>query len=153
MTSTLPPIEELLPQRDIMRLLDGVEAWRPDGIVARAHCEPHAWYASDAGDMPSWIGIELMAQAIAAHVNLLARAPGEPARRGVLVGTRSFRALPARFAGGTPLTVRAHLVFRDASGLGAYDCTIESGQDVLAEATIKVFEPDDFDEFVRRGAD
>lgn len=149
MTSTLPPIEELLPQRDIMRLLDGVEAWRPDGIVARAHCEPHAWYANDAGAMPSWIGIELMAQAIAAHVNLLARDPGAPIRRGVLIGTRSYRAQQTRLTADTPLTVRADVVFRDASGLGAYDCTIASGQDTLAEATIKVFEPDDFDAFVR----
>lgn len=152
MPSALPTIDDLLPQRGIMRLLDEVESWRAEGIVVRAHCDDAAWYAEGSGGMPSWLGIEMMAQAIAAHVNLLSRAPGQPIRRGVLIGTRSYRADPTRFTGGTRLTVRADVVFRDESGLGAYDCTITSGRDILAEATIKVFEPDDFEQFVRSGA-
>lgn len=152
MTPNSVPIEELLPQQGIMRLLDGVQAWESDSVVASARCDPSAWYADERGGMPSWLGIELMAQAIAAHVNLLSRQPGIPIRRGVLIGTRGYRADPSRLRQGTRLIVRAERVFRDDSGLGAYDCTIESGTDTVARATIKVFEPDDFEQFVRQGA-
>jgi predicted hotdog family 3-hydroxylacyl-ACP dehydratase len=152
MPSNLVPIEELLPQQGAMRLLDRVESWQPERIVASACCEPSAWYADEHGAMPSWIGIELMAQAIAAHVNLVSRHPGTPIRRGVLIGTRSYRADASRLSSGTRLTVRADVVFRDESGLGAYDCAIERGADTIAEATIKVFEPDDFEQFVHAGS-
>lgn len=145
------PIEELLPQQGIMRLLDDVQTWRPESIVASACCDPSAWYADDAGCMPSWLGIELMAQTIAAHVNLLSRQPGGPIRRGVLIGTRSYQADRSRLTPGTRLIVRADVVFRDDSGLGAYECTIQSGTDTIAQATIKVFEPEDFEQFVRHG--
>ena len=151
MPSNSVPIEELLPQQGLMRLLDDVQTWDAERIVARARCNPSAWYADELGNMPSWIGIELMAQAIAAHVNLLSRQPGSPIRRGVLIGTRSYRAHPGRMSAGTPVTVRADVVFRDETGLGAYDCAIASGEDAIAEATIKVFEPDDFEQFVRQG--
>lgn len=152
MPSNSVPIEELLPQQGIMRLLDCVHAWEPDSIVASATCDPSAWYADDVGGMPSWLGIELMAQAIAAHVNLLSRQQGNSIRRGVLIGTRGYCADPTRLSRDTRLTVRANVVFRDDSGLGAYDCSIESGTDTIAQATIKVFEPDDFEQFVRQGA-
>lgn len=151
MTFNSLPIEELLPQRGVMRLLDGVQTWDTGHVVASARCEPAAWYAEEPGNMPSWIGIELMAQAIAAHVNLLSRQPGSPIRRGVLVGTRSYRADPSRLASGAQLVVRADVVFRDETGLGAYDCAIACGGETIAEATIKVFEPDDFEQFVRQG--
>jgi predicted hotdog family 3-hydroxylacyl-ACP dehydratase len=142
-------IEEVLPQRGSMRLLESVESWRPEGIVARTRCEPGAWYADATGAMPAWIGIELMAQAIAAHVNLVSRAPGGAARRGVLLGTRSYTADSRRLCAGARLTVYADLVFRDQSGLGAYDCHIRDADGDLAKATVKVFEPDDFEQFVR----
>ncbi len=151
MPSSSLPIADLLPQQGIMRMLDGVETWDPQSIVATAGCDRSAWYAEGDGSMPSWIGVELMAQAIAAHVNLLSRRPGSPVRRGVLIGTRSYRADPSRLTPGARLTVRADVVFRDETGLGAYDCTIRRDGDILAEATIKVFEPDDFEQFVRQG--
>jgi predicted hotdog family 3-hydroxylacyl-ACP dehydratase len=152
MHESTPPIDDLLPQQGIMRLLDGVTSWTGEEIVAHAHCDAAAWYAQDDGSMPAWLGIELMAQAIAAHVNLLSRAPDRPPRRGVLLGTRGYRSDPDRFIGGAALTVRAKVVFRDDSGLGGYDCAIEQGTDTIAQATIKVFEPDDFEQFARRDA-
>lgn len=145
----IPPIEELLPHRGTMRLLDRVLEF--DAARIRAECVPRhdAWYADARGNMPAWIGIELMAQAIAAHVGLVKRSEGKPVAPGVLLGTRSYGARSPAFAPGTPLRISAARAFSDASGLAAYDCAIDADGATLASATLKVFEPADFRAFLR----
>jgi len=146
---SLPPIEELLPHRGTMRLLDRVLEF--DGRRIAAECVPRAdaWHADARGNMPAWIGIELMAQAIAAHVGLVKRSEGRPVSPGVLLGTQRYSATRPVFEPGAPLSVTAVLSLRDASGLAAYDCRIEAGGSLLASATVKVYEPADFAAFLR----
>ena len=151
--NALPPISELLPHRATMLLLDRVVDFADDTLVAEYAPRADAWYADagDAGAMPGWIGIELMAQAIAAHVALKKRAAGLPPKMGALLGTRSYRMLRpalASFAAGRPLRIAVAENFRDASGLAAYDCRIEDSAGELAQALLKVYEPDDFGSFV-----
>lgn len=148
MKQDIPPIEDILPHRGTMLLLDSVQSWDIGSATANASVNPRAWYADAGGEMPSWVGIELMAQTIAAHVGLSARARGEPIRQGALLGTRAYQARISCFPSGAALTVTANVAFRDDTGLGAYDCGIAlNGQDV-ATATIKVFEPEDFPAFL-----
>lgn len=139
-----PPIEELLTHRGNMLLLDRVIGFGPDGIQVEAKVDGKAWYADAAGAMPAWIGIELMAQAIAAQVGLAARERGLPPKQGLLLGTRSFTASQSTFPVDAILTVRANEVFQEANGLAAFDARIELDGKTLAEATLKVFEPADF---------
>lgn len=146
------PIESILPHRGTMLLLAGVEAWDDETLTALAHVDPAAWYADAAGNMPAWIGIELMAQAIAAHVGLLSTRDGKPARPGVLLGSRKYEASVPAFAQGQPLRVQARELLRGAEGHGAYECTISAtiSADVqtLAKAIIKVYQPTDFQAFI-----
>lgn len=119
-----------------------------------AECIPQAdrWYADEAGNMPAWIGIELMAQAIAAHVGLLKRLQKAPQKQGVLLGTRSYQSKVAAFTADQVLHIAVTLAYRDDSGLGAYDCKISDDTGELATATLKVFEPDDFESFLQGNA-
>jgi predicted hotdog family 3-hydroxylacyl-ACP dehydratase len=149
MTQAFPPIEELLPHRGAMRLLDAVFSGDEGSIVAEARVPRAAWYLDERGGMPAWIGIELMAQAIAAHAALQGRLNGEPPKRGVLLGCRSYRASMPRAAAGALLKVSAKMTSRDDSGFGAYDCNIESDSVEFATATLKVFEPEDFEAFMK----
>lgn len=148
--TTFPPIEELLLHRDNMLLLKEVTAFSDDAATCLSIPDADAWYASAAaGAMPAWIGIELMAQAIAAHVALLARRDGKAPKAGVLLGTRDFRSAQPAFAGGRPLLVHACQSFRNADGLASYDCRIESEQgEELAAAALTVYEPDNFEQFI-----
>jgi predicted hotdog family 3-hydroxylacyl-ACP dehydratase len=140
------PIEAIIPHRGTMLLLDGVNTFGEDTVSARATVRADAWYADAAGAMPAWIGIELMAQTIAAHVALLAMRGR--ARPGVLLGSRSFRALQPSFAGGAQLLIQATELLRSEEGHGAYECTIHHGEVCCAEAVIKVFQPRDFQSFI-----
>jgi predicted hotdog family 3-hydroxylacyl-ACP dehydratase len=130
-----------------MLLVDRVVAWDAQHAVVAAIPKPDAWY-SEEGAMPSWIGVELMAQAIAAHVGLVARSHGKPPKAGVLLGTRQYRAMQPRFAAGVELLVTARMTYRDESGLGAYDSSITLHGAEVATASVSVYEPPDFAAFL-----
>src|SRR5262245_44662857 len=120
MPTNPPPIEEVLPHRGSMLLAERVLDWDAQQVALAARADAAAWYAEARG-MPSWIGVELMAQAIAAHVGLLARDRGETPLPGVLLGTRAYRAKLAHLPAGAALTVHAKRAYVEESGLGAYD--------------------------------
>jgi predicted hotdog family 3-hydroxylacyl-ACP dehydratase len=132
-----------------MLLVERVVAWDAQHAVVAATPRADAWY-SEQGAMPSWIGIELMAQAIAAHVGLLARSHGRPPKAGVLLGTRQYRATQPRFAAGAELLISARMTYRDETGLGSYDSTITLGDAQVAKARVNVYEPPDFAAFLRQ---
>ncbi|MGF6999174.1 hotdog family protein [Paraburkholderia sp. GAS32] len=144
----LQPIETIIPHRGTMLLIDAVSTFSEDALSARATVHADAWYADADGAMPAWIGIELMAQAIAAHVALLAMRCGGQARPGVLLGSRSYRALQPSFAGDAQLLIHATELLRSEEGHGAYECTIHHGDVCCAEAVIKIFQPRDFQSFI-----
>jgi predicted hotdog family 3-hydroxylacyl-ACP dehydratase len=144
----LQPIEAIIPHRGTMLLIDAVNTFSEDALSARATVRADAWYADADGAMPAWIGIELMAQTIAAHVALLAMRGGGRARPGVLLGSRSYKALQASFASGAQLLIHAAELLRSEEGHGAYECTIHHGDVCCAEAVIKVFQPRDFQSFI-----
>lgn len=149
-----PSIEELLPHRGDMLLIERVLARDPEGIRVEAKVDGNAWYADENGAMPAWIGIELMAQAIAALVGLNAREQHLPPRQGLLLGTRVFTASVPVFARDATLVVAANEVFQEANGLAAFDARIELADTAgvaVAEATLKVFEPADFKAIVEQG--
>ena len=148
-------IEDLLPHRGTMLLLDRVVDYADGRLVAEYAPRADAWYADAAGNMPGWLGVELMAQAVAAQVALGKRQAGLPLKMGALLGTRAYRmAAPATgsFAAGDALRIRVEENFRDAGGLAAYDCAIERDDETLASATLKVYEPDDFGDFLQGAA-
>ena len=68
-----PPIEEVLPHRGTMLLLDAVEDYAPTHACCSYTPRADAWYADADRALPAWFGIELMAQTVAAHVGLTAR--------------------------------------------------------------------------------
>ncbi|MCM8614104.1 beta-hydroxyacyl-ACP dehydratase [Accumulibacter sp.] len=143
------PIEDLLPHRGSMLLLTGMLEADAESATCEAMPDAKAWYAESDGTMPAWIGIELMAQTIAVHVALIARRAGRRPRPGVLLGTRAYRAGADRFPVGQPLQITARSTHRDATGLGAYDCTLADDRGtVLAMAAITVYEPEDFAQFL-----
>ncbi len=151
----LPPIEELLPHRGTMLLLDRVTEFAGGCLVAEYSPRPGAWYADASGNMSGWIGIELMAQAVAAHVAMNKRQAGLAPKIGALLGTRSYQMSPGlagSFAAGQLLRICVQEEFRDESGLAAYDCSIVQNGKTLATTMLKIYEPDDFELFVKGSA-
>ncbi|WP_227243716.1 hotdog family protein [Paraburkholderia caribensis] len=147
-SEAFPPIDTILPHRDTMLLVDGVSACGDEALTAYATVRGDAWYADQDGAMPAWIGIELMAQGVAAHVALLAMRAGGRARPGVLLGTRSYQAHVSAFARDARLTIDVQEVLRSDAGHSAYECTIDHDGTRYADAVIKVYQPGDFHTFI-----
>lgn len=145
-----PPIETLIPHRGTMLLLDRVVDFAGDVAVAEYTPRRSAWYADPCGNMPAWIGIELMAQAVAVHVALTKSGQGASPKMGALLGARRYGASVASFAAGKALRIRVQLLFSDpGSGLGAYGSTIEQAGETLADSTLKVYEPENFELYMQ----
>jgi predicted hotdog family 3-hydroxylacyl-ACP dehydratase len=146
------PIEELLLQRREMLLLERVREFSPTHVEVSMTVPQNHPLVDQARGMPAWVGVELMAQAVSVFSALELRARGLPPRIGLLLGARSFDAQAPYFSIGAELHVRATLALRDAAGLGAFDCTIQSHGAVLARAQVKGYMPEDIAEFLRSGA-
>ncbi|MCO4880753.1 hotdog family protein [Paraburkholderia caribensis] len=147
-SEAFPPIDTILPHRGTMLLVDGVSACGDEALTAYATVRGDAWYVDEDGAMPAWIGIELMAQGVAAHVALLAMRAGGRARPGVLLGTRSYQAHVSAFARDARLTIDVQEVLRSDAGHSAYECTIDHDGTRYADAVIKVYQPGDFHTFI-----
>jgi len=133
-------VAELLPHAGRAILLDVLHSETPQGVIAAARISrSHPFFSAELNGVPSWVGIELMAQAIALHAGLLVRRENEAPRVGYLLGARSYIPTLACFPEGAELEVRAERVYLDDSGLGAYDCTILMGGEQVAKTTITVF--------------
>ena len=135
-----PPIAELLPHRDRAVLLDAVLEDTADTIRVRTRIgADHPYLVPDRG-VPVWVGIELMAQAIAAHAGLSARRDHRPPKKGMLLGSRRFEAKTPYFKLGDELEVRAAREFGDDGGIAACACAILCGGETLVTATLIIVE-------------
>lgn len=134
------PVSELVPHDPPMVLLDRVLSCDESTLVAELTIRPDSIMCDEFG-VPGWVGIEYMAQAVAAHAGARARSRGEPPSIGYLLGTRSYQCSVAAFPIGERLTVHIEALFVEMS-LGAFACRVEMNEPV-ASATINVYQPDD----------
>jgi predicted hotdog family 3-hydroxylacyl-ACP dehydratase len=146
--AALPAVDEVLPHRGTMRLIDEIVGFSDEAVSVSAKVDSQAWYADADGAMPAWLGIELMAQAIAAHVGLIAMRAGGRARPGVLLGASRYEVVAPSFAAGARLCIEAKELLKSEQGHGAYECMISAEGRCVGQAVIKVFQPDDFHAFI-----
>lgn len=137
---TLRPIAEVLPHDGSMILLDRIERYDAESIVCLRRVSPDAPFTDADGHLPAWVGIELMAQTIAAWSGSHALDANQPVRLGFLLGSRLYRSSADVFPAGSELMIEAVRTFHDESGMGAFACRIDAAG-VHAEAQLTVFSP------------
>jgi predicted hotdog family 3-hydroxylacyl-ACP dehydratase len=138
--SDFPPLGELLPHTGAMALLEAVVSHDAATTVCSARIGPDHVFADPDGSVPSWVGLELMAQCAAVHGGLVARSAGEPVRPGLLLGSRRLSFATPAFSPGQRLRVRA-THHRGATGLVAFDAEVSDAEShtPLAEGRINVY--------------
>jgi 3-oxoacyl-[acyl-carrier-protein] synthase-1 len=152
---SLPLIKNLVPHGGTMLLLDQVLSADQDSLSARVTITPDSLFC-DGAAVGAWVGIEYMAQAVAAHAGYCARLRGEPVKVGFLLGSRRYQVACARFEIGQSLTVRVRRALQSESGLAAFECRIDGDDDgaadaqALASATVTVYQPAAVEEFLQR---
>ncbi|RYZ38291.1 MAG: 3-hydroxylacyl-ACP dehydratase [Myxococcaceae bacterium] len=134
------PIAELVPHGGRMRLLDRVLEADAETLLAEVTVREDSLFCVD-GSVGGWVGIEYMAQAVAAWAGWQARQRGEAPKVGFLLGTRRYECQRPAFKPGECLRIGVLRQFSADNGLGQFDCTITLGTQTVATAALTVFEP------------
>jgi predicted hotdog family 3-hydroxylacyl-ACP dehydratase len=123
-------IAELIPHAGESILLDRVITHNAESTTARVIVGNKRWLTQRDGSVAPWLAIEYMAQCVAAHESMLARADGRILPLGFLVRVVRLRLGASRFRGGELLRVSAQRI-RGRPGLGilSHDCTIFAESD------------------------
>ena len=146
------PLEDLLPHRPPMVLIDGIESFdaAEKRLVARVTITENQLFYT-AGGVPNWVAIEYMAQAAAALVGCHDKylAPDRPVRPGLMLGTRKMELRLTRFEAGKTYHIMAENVFNDADA-ASFACSIEDeAGTTVATATLNAYRPPNMEQFMK----
>jgi predicted hotdog family 3-hydroxylacyl-ACP dehydratase len=139
-------IEQLVPHTGRMSLLERATAVGAEGVLAELTISPDDLFLDTMGPgtgVGGWVGIEYMAQAVAAWAGLQARRAGGTPKIGFLLGSRRYQSSRHTFALGERLCIRVQREFQADNGLGQFDCRIEIDAQTVASAQLTVFGPSD----------
>jgi predicted hotdog family 3-hydroxylacyl-ACP dehydratase len=137
-----------------MLLVGPVLEHRPEFTRCRVAVARSALFARGDGRVPAWVALEWMAQCVAAHGGLVARALGLPVRPGLFLGTRGVSFAADDFGSEEVLEVCArHL--RGELGLVSFACRLERPGEgaALAEGSLSVFVVERIEELLARTGD
>jgi predicted hotdog family 3-hydroxylacyl-ACP dehydratase len=141
------PIAELLPHAGNMILIDEVLRYGEEDVDTRLRVRDDGLFNQADGSLPAWIGIELMAQSVAAYAGCQARQAGEPVRLGFLLGSRNYQCNVDRFPAGIELRIKALRSLQDDNGMGVFECQLD-GPGIQAIARLNVFCPPQTDSYL-----
>ena len=129
------PLLDLIPHEKPMSLLDEVVTVGDGELLAKVTLHTDSVFAAPEG-VPALVGIEYMAQAVAAFAGHRALKAGEQVRLGFLVGNTGF------FPVENTLWVHVKELVQGDNGLAVFACCIRS-ESVCVSANLNVFQPED----------
>lgn len=142
-------VERMLPHRGGMLWIDRVLRCEDEDVSVEAVIrDDHPFLEGE--HLPAWVGIEYMAQCIAAWAGGQALAKGKPVSPGFLLGTRRYESRRPVLAVGTRLRIEARRELMGDNGLGMFACRLLDGDEEIAIANVSVFEPPDPDAYLGR---
>ena len=139
---------DLIPHRGNAVLIDEISYIDDDKIETRLVVRPGTVFSDANGDLPAWVGPEVMAQSVAALAGRRSlRARGHLAPIGLLLGIRSYEVTAREFRCGETLQVQVIKSSEDEDGMAVFNGSICHAGEVVASATLTVFQPPD-DSFI-----
>lgn len=139
--SSLPLLDELLPHKAPMILLDTLV----DVGDFHVHCQvtptpDNLFFDSAMNGIPGWVGIELMAQSVAAWSGYQAQKEGLEPQVGFLLGSRRYSSDCPVFTSGMLLNIHARHVM-ESNGMAVFACTIDHDGETVASAQLNAYVP------------
>jgi predicted hotdog family 3-hydroxylacyl-ACP dehydratase len=136
---TLPDIAELVPHTGPALLVSKIVSADAEKLFAKVQVGRGGLFVKN-GTVGAWVGLEYMAQSIAAHAGYLAYLDGSPPRIGMLLGTRRYDCQCAFFVEGDILDINVKLLFAVDDSIGSYECVISKMGNTLAKGVLTVFQ-------------
>jgi len=136
----IPDISSLVPHARPMVFLDRVIWADEESLCAEVSIRSDSLFCTAEG-VGGWVGLEYMAQAVAAYAGYVAHLRGEAVKIGFLLGTRRYDCNRPFFSVGTRLQIHVKRVFQSENGMGSFECRIDDGAAQLASVTLTVYQP------------
>lgn len=135
-------VAELVPHAGRMILIDDILSYDDTMLTVTLTLCHKSLFLNTDDQVPAWVGIEYMAQTIAAWAGIQAKRRGEPVRIGYLLGTRRYQSCVRSFHKGDHLIVRAVKVYQ-GNEVGVFNCEIIRDEKILVTAALNVYQPGD----------
>jgi 3-hydroxymyristoyl/3-hydroxydecanoyl-(acyl carrier protein) dehydratase len=132
-------IEDLIPHRDRMKLIDKVIEISDDLCIATAKAR-NTWPLYDGSVIHPIITIELIAQTVALSVGWNRRNETKIGGNGVLVGIRNAQFSSSNIEEGSRLSVSITKLFSH-DNYGVFEGTVQNDKELNGKAQIQVFRP------------
>ncbi len=137
-------LEQILRHRHPMIFLDSIVDSSDKNLVASVEIREGLPFFEPQRGVPAWVGIEYMAQSIAALAGIRARKAGTPVPLGMIIGCRNFTCDAGAFPPGSELRIAVTELAAEDDGFGVFDCKIEGTSSInhqswTATARISVF--------------
>lgn len=135
-------VRDLLPHAPPMVLLDEVTACDQDQTSAVLKInETSPFYIKDVG-VPSYVGLEYMAQTCGLFAGIDAQKKEDPIRLGYLLGTRDYHTSLDVFTLNDSLIITVKTVFQQ-EGMAVFDCCITRNNQEVATAQLTLYQPNE----------
>lgn len=139
--ASLPNIADLIPHAAPMILVDKLIAVDQQSIHTQVSIKAdELFFNAESQSVPGYVGIEYMAQSIAAWSGFQAKQKGEPPSVGFLLGSRRYHSECSGFPLGETLDIYAEQVM-ESNGMAVFQCRIETQGETLASAQLNAFVP------------
>jgi predicted hotdog family 3-hydroxylacyl-ACP dehydratase len=142
-------IDEVLPHAGPMLLLDELLDVGAEHICCGVNVRRETQFCDGANGVPSWVGLEYMAQTMCAFSGVEEVQAGGKPTIALLLGSRRYQCETPWFALGSRLLIRAELQLRDENDLVAFHCSIHESGHLLARGDVKAYRPRDVMSVIR----
>ena len=147
-------LENIMPHKRRMVLLSRVVDFSTaeKNLTAEVDITKHSMlFNTQTRQVPAWVGIEYMAQAIAALSGIYNSENNKGAQTlGFIIGARNYKCFTSGFKEGSTLTIKVEQLFLDAE-IGSFKCEIFSAnREKFASTELNVFQPQDVTQFLSR---
>jgi len=132
-------VSDVVPHSGSMVLLDRILDASEEDLTAQVTIGTNTLFLREKAYVPAWIGIEYMAQAVAAWAGVQENKVGNKAKIGFLLGARKYNCISSKFLLGDVLTIHIARKYQE-SELAVFDCTIHSDK-LLATSALNVYQP------------
>ena len=137
-------LDEILHHRHPMIFLDTVHESSDKNLVACVRIRDGIPFFEPQRGVPAWVGLEYMAQSIAALAGIRARQASNRVPLGMIIGCRNYTCNTSMFVTGSELRISVTELAAEENGFGVFDCNIEDDCQIedqrrIAQARISVF--------------
>jgi predicted hotdog family 3-hydroxylacyl-ACP dehydratase len=137
----MPAIDEVIVHDAPMILIDNLVKV----VKNHVHCQvtihdSGLFFDQETRTVPGYVGIEFMAQTVAAWAGFHAREQGEKPPVGFLLGGRSYQCESPAFSEGAELDIHAEQIMK-SENMAVFSCTIQHKGVMQAKCELNVFQP------------